>query len=262
MLRTLDVGVLPVAAVIDDDGTTAWISDFGGPKPASGDRAARQCCDPMAEPVRIDARGIAEPGTVAQIDLVTGTITKRVVVGRHPTGIAWDQGRGRLYVADGNSDAVTIVNTRTGSVTASVRVTPFTETRIGLAPTAVALAPDGRTLYVALGGVNAVAVYDVSTGAVFKGLIPTGWYPSSLDVSRRRLDDRRRHAARRRLGHGDDVRVAGKGGAAGVRGARVGERDCGADRRGTRRLHHVGGPQQPARPGRTRGSRIGRRAPR
>ncbi len=183
VLRTLDVGVLPVAAVIDDDGTTAWISNFGGPKPATGDRAARQCCDPMAEPVRIDARGIAEPGTVAEIDLGTGAVTRSVVVGRHPTGIAWDERRGRLYVADGNSDAITVVNTRTGAVTESLRVTPFTETRPGLAPTAVALAPDGRTLYVALGGLNAVAVYDVSTGAVFQGLIPTGWYPSSLDVS-------------------------------------------------------------------------------
>ena len=183
LLRTLDVGVLPVAAVIDPDGRTAWISNFGGPKPASGDRAARQCCDPMAEAVRVDARGIAEPGTVARLDLGTGTIDASVVVGRHPTGMAWDQRRQRLYVADGNSDAVTIVNTRTAAVTASVRVAPFTETRAGLAPTAVALAPDGRTLYIALGGLNAVAVYDVSTGAVFRGLIPTGWYPSTLDVS-------------------------------------------------------------------------------
>jgi YVTN family beta-propeller protein len=183
VLRVLDVGVLPVAAAIDDDGTTAWITNFGGPKPASGDRAARQCCDPMAEAVRVDARGIAEPGTVAQVDLVAGVVTKHVVVGRHPTGMAWDHARGRLYVADGNSDAVTIVNTRTAAVTASVRIAPFTEARAGLAPTAVALAPDGRTLYVALGGLNAVAVYDVSTGAVFRGMIPTGWYPSSLDVS-------------------------------------------------------------------------------
>ncbi|HEX8725576.1 MAG TPA: alkaline phosphatase family protein [Gemmatimonadaceae bacterium] len=183
ILRAVDVGVLPVSAVIDDDGTTAWITNFGGPKPASGERAARQCCDPMAEPVRVDARGIAEPGTVAQIDLVSGRIVRSVIVGRHPTGIVWDQRRARLYVADGNSDAVTIVNTRTGAVTATLRITPFTEARIGLAPTAVALAPDGLTLYVALGGLNAVAVYDVSTGAVFKGLIPTGWYPSSLDVS-------------------------------------------------------------------------------
>ncbi|MDE3152940.1 MAG: bifunctional YncE family protein/alkaline phosphatase family protein [Gemmatimonadota bacterium] len=183
VLHTVDAGVLPVDAVIDDSGATAWVSTFGGAKPASGDRASRQCCDPMAEPVRVDARGIAEPGTVDELDLVTGRIVRRVVVGRHPTGLAWDRRRARLYVADGNSDALTVVNTRTGSVVETLRVAPFTETRIGLAPTAVALSPDARTLYVALGGLNAVAVYDVTAGPVLRGLIPTGWYPSSLDVS-------------------------------------------------------------------------------
>ena len=188
VLRTLDAGVLPVAAVVADDGSAAWITNFGGPKPASGDRAARQCCDPMAEPVRVDARGIAEPGTVARIDLVTGRITRTVVVGRHPTGMAWDQTRGRLYVADGNSDAVSVIDSRTGASLATLHVRPFFETRIGLAPTAVAVAPDGHTLFVALGGANAVAMYDVAgAGArptfAFRGLIPTGWYPAALDVS-------------------------------------------------------------------------------
>ena len=184
LLRTIDMGVLPVAALVADDGSTAWITNFGGPKPVSGDRASRQCCDPMAEPVRVDARGIAEPGTVVRVDLVSGTVTKSVVVGRHPTGVAWDRGRGRLYVADGNSDAVTVVDTRAAAIAGTITVSPFNQTRAGLAPTAVALSPDGRTLFVALGGANAVAEYDVAgDGGIFKGLIPTGWYPSALDVS-------------------------------------------------------------------------------
>ncbi len=188
VLRTLDAGVLPVAALVADDGSAAWISNFGGPKPASGERAARQCCDPMAEPVRVDARGIAEPGTVTRIDLVTGRITRTVVVGRHPTDMAWDRSRGRLYVADGNSDAVSVIDSRTGDALATLRVEPFNETQAGLAPTALALAPDGCTLFVALGGANAVAMYGVSGDGVqpafsFQGLIPTGWYPEALDVS-------------------------------------------------------------------------------
>lgn len=188
VLRTIDVGVLPVAAVIAGDGSTAWITDFGGPKPASGDRAASQCCDPMAEPVRVDARGIAEPGTVEELDLATGRVLRRVVVGRHPTGIVWDHRRDLLYVADGTSDAVSVIDAHDGRAVATIAVAPFDETEIGLAPTAVAVTPDGGTLFVALGGVNAVAEYDVSAldgshGAVFEGLIPTGWYPSSLDVS-------------------------------------------------------------------------------
>jgi DNA-binding beta-propeller fold protein YncE len=186
LLRLLDAGVLPVAAVVSKDGSTAWVTNFGGPKPTSRDRAASQCCDPMAEAVRVDKRGIAEAGTVSRIDLVKGEITKTVVVGRHPTGVAWDTARELLYVADGNSDAVTVVDTRREKRVGSLAIAPFNERKIGLAPTAVALSPDGRTLFVALGGANAVAVYDVSGKeghGSLKGLIPTGWYPSALDVS-------------------------------------------------------------------------------
>jgi hypothetical protein len=71
-------------------------------------------------------------------------------------------------------------------VTGHIAVAPFRERKAGLAPTALALSPDQRTLYIALGGVNAVAVYDVSRDAALpslKGLIPTAWYPSSIDAS-------------------------------------------------------------------------------
>ncbi len=186
LIRLMDAGVLPVAAAVSADGTEAWVTNFGGPKPTSRDRAATQCCAPMAEPVRVDDRGIAEAGTVSRYDLASGQVTATVVVGRHPTGIAWDTTRARLYVADGNSDAVTVVDTRRGQSVGSIEIAPFVQRSIGLAPTAVALSPDGGTLYVALGGANAVAVYDVSGPAgrgTLKGPIPTGWYPSALDVS-------------------------------------------------------------------------------
>ncbi len=181
------LGVLPVASVTSHDGAVAWVSVFGGAKPTARSRAAAQCCDPRAERVRVDARGIAERGSVARVDLVTKQVTASVEAGLHPTGLAWDQTRALLYVANGNSDNVTVIDTRTARVAVTLSVAPFHEREIGLAPTAVALAPDGQTLFVALGGINAVAQYDVSTlpagPATLLGLIPTGWYPTSLDVS-------------------------------------------------------------------------------
>jgi YVTN family beta-propeller protein len=103
-------------------------------------------------------------------------------VGRHPTGVAWDERNGRLYVANGNSDTVSVIDTKARTQLRSIAIAPFRERKIGLAPTAVALSPDGGTLYVTLGGVNAVGVYALPQGR-FRGLIPTGWYPSSIDVS-------------------------------------------------------------------------------
>jgi YVTN family beta-propeller protein len=184
LLKTIPLGVLPVAAAVSADGSVGYVSVLGGRKPGTRDRSAKQCCDPFAELVRVDARGIAQPGNVTRVDLVSGTVRKVIPVGRHPTGVAFDEPRARLYVANGNSDAVSVIDTQRDSVIATIAIAPFSERKTGLAPTAVAVSPDGAMLFVALGGVNAVAVYALPTGGGrLRGLIPTGWYPTSIDVS-------------------------------------------------------------------------------
>lgn len=182
LLKTVPLGVLPVAAVVSADGAVAYVTNLGGRKPGPRDRSARQCCDPFAELVRVDPRGIAQPGSVTRVDLVTGMVAKVITVGRHPTGIAWDEHGARLYVANGNSDVVSIIDTHQDAVVGTIAMAPFQERNIGLAPTAVALSPDAATLFVTLGGANAVAVYGLPGGQL-RGLIPTGWYPTTLDVS-------------------------------------------------------------------------------
>lgn len=114
-------------------------------------------------------------------------VSQRIAVGQHPTAAAWDEAGGRLYVANGNSDRVSVVDTRGDSLLGEIAIAPFAADRIGLAPTALALSPDRRTLYLALGGVNAVAIYDLppsGAGATLRGLLPTSWYPTTIDVSR------------------------------------------------------------------------------
>src|ERR1043165_4888501 len=53
--RFVSLGVEPIAAVLSTDGHTAYVSVLGGPKPTATERAARQCCDPRSEAVRVDA---------------------------------------------------------------------------------------------------------------------------------------------------------------------------------------------------------------
>jgi YVTN family beta-propeller protein len=182
LLKKIPLGVLPVAAAINEEGSVAYVSNLGGRKPRPRDRAAKQCCDPFAELVRVDARGIAQPGSVTRVDLVTGTVRKVIPVGRHPTGVVWDEKSARLYVANGNSDVVSVIDTRRDSVVGTITIAPFVQRETGLAPTDVAVSPDGATLLVTLGGVNAVAMYALPAGRL-RGLIPTGWYPTSIDVS-------------------------------------------------------------------------------
>jgi YVTN family beta-propeller protein len=182
LIRKIGLGVEPIAAVISADSRVAYVSVLGGPKPTAAQRAAIQCCDARSEAVRVDPRGIALPGSVARVDLETGTVTD-ITVGRHPTALAWDEAGGKLYIAAGNSDSIAIVDTHSNTVTDNIAIAPFRERKIGLAPTALALSPDNTTLYVALGGVNAVAVYSVRGTPALRGLIPTSWYPSSIDAS-------------------------------------------------------------------------------
>ena len=184
-LAMVPLGVAPIAAVVSSDGATAYVTNLGGDKPGRTDRAVQQCCYPRGERVRVDARGIADSGSVMRVDLVTRRVTDSIRVGRHPTGIAWDVAHARLFVTEGNDDAVSVIDTRANRVLSRYSIAPFRERGVGASPTAVAVAPDGRTLFVALGGLNAVAVFDVAANGrgTLAGLIPTAWYPSSVDVS-------------------------------------------------------------------------------
>ena len=186
LLRWIHLGVLPLSAALSHDGSVTWIANFGGGQPTEAERAVLQCCLRRAERVRVDARGVAMTGSVTRVDVATGRITATIPVGRHANGLAWDEAHDRLYVTSGVDDAVAVIDTRAARVLSTIRVSPFRERTAGVAPTAIALSPSGDRLYVTLGGANAVAIYSVSRDAAkvsLLGLVPTGWYPSSIDVS-------------------------------------------------------------------------------
>ena len=180
--EVVPVGIAPFAAAIDDAGEVAWVSNWGGRTPRPGDRSAPTGLLPGADRVVVDERGIAVSGTVSRVDLLKRTVTATIDVGLHPTALAWDLERNRLYVANSNSDSISVIDTRNAGVVTTWQIAPFAEKSPGLAPTALALAKDRNTLFVALGGINAVALLDVSSGRV-KGMIPTAWYPNALSIS-------------------------------------------------------------------------------
>ncbi len=182
VLGAVRTDVAPFGAVIDDTGTTAWVSNWGGRIPEEGDRWATAGEYVGADRIVVDERGVAASGTVARIDLKSMSVTDTVEVGPHPTSLAWDQARSRLYVALGNDDAVAVVDTSRRRRVARIEISPFGRDIRGTSPTAVGLAPDGKRLYVACGGINAVAVIDTAARSIL-GFIPTAWYPDSVALS-------------------------------------------------------------------------------
>jgi YVTN family beta-propeller protein len=175
-------GIAPFGAVISHNGGIAFVSNWGGRVPRAGERTAPTGVQPDADQVAVDERGVAASGTITRIDLATMKATDEIPVGLHPTALAWDETRQRLYVANGNSDSVSVIDTSHMKVAATFALEPFAIKAAGIAPTALVLSQDGSVLYVACGGINAIAVLDARTGTS-RGLIPTAWYPNGLALS-------------------------------------------------------------------------------
>ncbi len=199
----VDTGIAPFAAVVNKPGTVAYVSNWGGRRPVKGDKTAPTGLARDADQVVVDEHGIASTGSVTRIDLVTGKVTNTIPAELHPNGVAWDEKAGRLYVANNNRDSVSVIDTNTNTVLRSVRIQPFSREVTGIAPTAVVLSSNGSRLFVTCGGINAVAVLNTRTFAL-EGLIPTGWYPSSIATS----DDGKHLAVGAMLGAGSGWRDA------------------------------------------------------
>lgn len=181
-VRELETGSFPYTALAA--GGKIYVSNWGGRKPLPGDRTDG------AFPVVLDERGIPSSGTVTAFDASSGKRLSDIEVGLHPSAMAFDAKRARLYVANANSDTVSVIDTREDRVVETIRVGPFDGAPLGSSPNALALSPDGAVLYVANAANNAVAVVRTGRGkARVEGFIPTGWYPTAvaLDSSGKRL---------------------------------------------------------------------------
>jgi YVTN family beta-propeller protein len=79
-------------------------------------------------------------------------------------------GAGNVYVANGTDGTVSVIDTATNKVTATIKV--------GEAPSALAISPDGNRVYVANGGSNTVSVINTTTNTVTEtiavGIDPEG----------------------------------------------------------------------------------------
>ncbi|MHB8388648.1 MAG: hypothetical protein ACYDBH_03580 [Acidobacteriaceae bacterium] len=116
----------------------------------------------------------------------------RIPVEGNPNSMVLNSAQTRLFVAADNSDRVSVIDTTTNRIVETIRTTaPAGILRgpkqlPGAAPNGLVLSPDEKTLYVTNGGMNAIAVISLAAGKAHAvvGLIPTGWYPQSIGISR------------------------------------------------------------------------------
>ncbi|HUI54947.1 MAG TPA: beta-propeller fold lactonase family protein [Bryobacteraceae bacterium] len=121
----------------------------------------------------------------------TPQVSTRIPITGQPNKMILTKAQALLYVAVDNSDSVAVVNTASDQVVASfsttapLQILPGSDLPKGANPNSLALSPDEKTLYVTNGGSNSVAVVALNPagGSHVIGLIPTGWYPTSVSVS-------------------------------------------------------------------------------
>jgi YVTN family beta-propeller protein len=156
------------------------VSNWGGRHPRAGEKTAQS----SDTDTLVDERGVGASGTVSLVDLDSGREVAQVETGLHPSDLELSANQRRLYVANANSDTVSVIDVATQRVVETIAVRPDATLPFGSAPNALSLSRDGRTLFVANGGNNAVAVVSLAQtpggNSRLAGFIPTAWYPGGV----------------------------------------------------------------------------------
>ena len=131
-------------------------------------------------------------GTVTVFNAGNGKTLQEINAGLHPNAVKASGDGKFIYVANGLSDAITVINTTTNTVseTIDVRLLKGKNSLQGSTPNALELNADNSILYVANGFDNAIAVVALgeNTSASGKGksqvtgYIPTEAYPGGLKL--------------------------------------------------------------------------------
>jgi YVTN family beta-propeller protein len=139
--------------------------------------------------------GATTSGTVSVFNALDGTAMNPINVGLHPNAILASADQKYIYVANGSSDEITVINASTNQIIDNIFVGMLGKNFQGSTPNGLALSPDGKILYVSNGLDNAIAVVHLGknnavagTGKSFvEGFIPTEAYPAGLLIKDHQL---------------------------------------------------------------------------
>ncbi|WP_348786978.1 alkaline phosphatase family protein [Leifsonia sp. NPDC080035] len=175
--HTFPVGIAP--RQLKFVGGRLYVSNEGGRQAAAGDATMGSYGTQVPADTYL---GTSTTGTVSVIDPAKPSApVSSIPVQLHPTAEFVDGTT--LYVANTNSDTVSVIDTKRGSVVQTIATQPWSSSKTGYQPTAIA--KQGDHLLVSLGRANAIAVYRVDAKdprdpASFIGLLPTDYYPENV----------------------------------------------------------------------------------
>ena len=134
----------------------------------------------------IDLKDSEKPEVIAKIKTghLVGSMIEGIpaVGGSSPNSIVATEDL--VFVSNGTNDNISVISIEKDTVIHTIYLKPDKRVKQfrGIIPFGLALSSDNKRLYVAESGINAVAVINVSDFKVL-GHIPTGWFPSKIEVS-------------------------------------------------------------------------------
>lgn len=185
-------GVAPYAVAIARG--RVFVTNWGGPR--ATDSTRERAGVPWGLAYTDPVTGATAQGSVTVFDAATGASVADIPTGTHPNAILTSPDGLHAYVANGNSDDITVIHTRSLKVAETVPVGLFGpgSGRGGASPNALTPLAGGRRLLVSNGMDNAVAVVELGANAAsggrgasrIRGFIPTEAYPAGSVA----MDDR------------------------------------------------------------------------
>ena len=175
--QTWNVGIAPRELTFA--GGKLYVSNEGGRPAQAGDTTMG------SYGTQVPANGYlgtSKTGSVSVIDPANpSAAVGSIAVGLHPT--AMYRSGSTLFVANTNSDTVSVIDTTSNRVVQTIETQPWPSSAVGYEPDGIALTRDGHLL-VTLGRANAVAVYSYDgtpkDPVSYIGLLPTDYYPATV----------------------------------------------------------------------------------
>ncbi len=124
-------------------------------------------------------------GKIDIYDLNKEIITDSLATESHPNDMALTQNGKFLFVANANSNSVSVIDLEKRKVVETLSASLYPDAPAGSTTNSVSLSADDKTLYIANADNNCLAVFDVSVpgSSRSEGFIPTGWYPTCVRLT-------------------------------------------------------------------------------